>query len=198
MYAKLHNNACAFLLKGLTISVKCTASLHPFAKDANDVALYSRVSIESVLYKRESISKLSYMFNISKMKGEMNMIYFKSISEVNVNDYDEVWFIVRSNKNIRHIGKWVPALSPSKELFFDYLSWKKTGKWNKDMFENVYRPRFIKEILNNEVALNNLNYLYAVGKEKDICLVCYCKDERLCHRSIIKQILIDKGCNWIK
>ena len=54
MYAKLHNNAYAFLLKGLTISVKCTASLHPFAKDANGVALYSRVSIESVLYKRAS------------------------------------------------------------------------------------------------------------------------------------------------
>ena len=50
--AKLHNNAYAFLLKGLTISVKCTASLHPFAKDANDVALYSRVGIEGVLYKR--------------------------------------------------------------------------------------------------------------------------------------------------
>ena len=54
MYAKLHNNACAFLLKGLTISVKCTASLHPFAKDTNGVALYNRVSIESVLYKRAS------------------------------------------------------------------------------------------------------------------------------------------------
>ena len=52
IYAKLHNNAYAFLLKGLTISVKCTASLHPFAKDTNGVALYSRVSIESVLYKR--------------------------------------------------------------------------------------------------------------------------------------------------
>ena len=51
MNAKLHNNACAFLLKGLTISVKCTASLHPFAKDANGVAL-NRVDIEDVLYKR--------------------------------------------------------------------------------------------------------------------------------------------------
>ena len=51
MNAKLHNNAYAFLLKGLTISVKCTASLHPFAKDANGVAL-NRVDIEGVLYKR--------------------------------------------------------------------------------------------------------------------------------------------------
>lgn len=61
MYAKLHNNAYAFLLKGLTISVKCTASLHPFAKYANGVALYSRVGIEGVLYKRASVSELYYL-----------------------------------------------------------------------------------------------------------------------------------------
>lgn len=60
MNAKLHNNACAFLLKGLTISVKCTASLHPFAKDANGVAL-NRVDIEGVLYKRANVSELSYL-----------------------------------------------------------------------------------------------------------------------------------------
>lgn len=125
------------------------------------------------------------------------MISFKSLNEVVVKDYDEVWFIVRSNKGIRSQMKWVPALSPSKELFFRYLSYKKAYVWNKDIFERIYRPQFIEETLANEVALNNLNYLYTVGKEKNICLVCYCTDEQLCHRSIIKEMLLDKGCTWI-
>ena len=67
MYAKLHNNAYAFLLKGLTISVKCTASLHPFAKDANGVAL-NRVSIESVLYKRASYKLTHPLHNNGYLK----------------------------------------------------------------------------------------------------------------------------------
>ena len=67
MSAKLHNNAYAFLLKGLTISVKCTASLHPFAKYANGVALYNRVGIEGVLYKRASYKLTHPIHNHDKL-----------------------------------------------------------------------------------------------------------------------------------
>lgn len=113
---------------------------------------------------------------------------FKDIST----KYDEVWLIVRSLKTERipqiNIPIFhVPALSPSPELFRCYLSWRKQGLWDKNTFENSYKPRFLHEMQSAE-AKGYLQLLRERSATKNILLACFCEDETLCHRSLVYQL----------
>lgn len=118
------------------------------------------------------------------------MITIQHISQVNYADYDEVWAIVRSlkysNSHIRH----VPELSPSWALFKQYLRLREEGRWDENTFHRVYVPQFLKEMRGKkQQAL--LNELFSTTKR--ICLVCFCMEEELCHRSIIGGMLQGAG-----
>lgn len=115
---------------------------------------------------------------------------FKDISD----KYDEVWLIVRSLKSVPNCNVpiyHVPALSPSPELFQCYLSWRDAGMWNKDMFERRYKPMFLKEMEQPE-AIGMLKILRERAEDKHILLVCYCKDEEMCHRSLVYQLALQQ------
>ena len=125
------------------------------------------------------------------------MIYIKSIRNVKYDDHDEVWAIVRKwkdrdNANIKH----VPELSPSCQLLNEYLNARDNGNFGERYFQTSYVPTFINEIFNNKNARTRLNELVKLDKAgKNICLVCFCQDESLCHRSIIAGLLMGCGCN---
>ena len=118
------------------------------------------------------------------------MVTICQISQVNYGEYDEVWAIVRSlkygNPRIRH----VPELSPSWGLFEMYMRLKKDGNWNEDKFRRLYVPQFLKEMRGKEQQ-KLMNELFATKKR--ICLVCFCQEEELCHRSIIGGMLQGAG-----
>lgn len=118
------------------------------------------------------------------------MVTICQLSQVNYADYDEVWAIVRSlkygNPRLRH----VPELSPSWALFKQYMRLREEGKWNEDTFHKIYVPQFLKEMQGKEQQ-NLLNELFATNKH--ICLVCFCSEEELCHRSIIGGMLQGAG-----
>lgn len=122
------------------------------------------------------------------------MITITNIRNANPS-FDETWAIVRSMK---HKSKWikqVPDLSPTTDLFFTYRSLLLTGKWNQQTFDKIYTPRFITDLKRNTVAKQCLEYLYNADQSgKHICLVCFCANEALCHRSIIAGILAGSGC----
>lgn len=125
------------------------------------------------------------------------MIRITSIRGIKDDTYDEIWAIVRSMKSQSNTIKQVIALAPSENLFHKYLTLKKEHVWNKQMFDNVYVPQFMSEMF-NKISSDALNYLYAQDKMgKKICLVCFCPDEKLCHRSIIAGLLQGTGCNVI-
>ena len=113
---------------------------------------------------------------------------FKDMNE----EYDEIWIIVRSLKSIPYIPNTqvfhVPALSPSPDLFNKYLAWRDNDEWNEDTFQNKYVPQFLYEMHSDE-AQQALNTLIEHGKTNKILLVCYCKDESMCHRSIVMGII---------
>ena len=121
------------------------------------------------------------------------MLFTGSISNMDASKYDEVWVCVRSLGNVKTGGNvyHVPQLSPSKELFLAYLSWKKQGIWSKEQFDNVYTPQFLKEMESPE-ARSYLNLLKEKIKTKDIYVCCFCDDESLCHRSLIRRLLLMK------
>lgn len=122
------------------------------------------------------------------------MIYIKNIRQMS-SEYDENWLIVRSCKTVPNNSKQVMDLSPSTQLFYNYLNAKNAGNFNANWFAEHYVPQFIQDIkyYPNSVAL--LAELYELSKIKDIALYCFCPDETLCHRSIIAGILLGSGAD---
>ena len=135
---------------------------------------------------------------IAYTKEVICMLYTGSISNMDASKYDEVWVCVRSLGNVKTGGNiyHVPQLSPSKDLFYSYLSWKKHGVWNEQQFDTVYTPRFLKE-MESSVARDRLALLKEKCKTKDILVVCFCDNERTCHRSLIRR-LIEGGVRMTK
>ena len=125
------------------------------------------------------------------------MIDIKRISDVKYDNYDEVWAIVRSLKTKSSKLKQVTALSPSLDLFFKYRNLVKSNNWSKKSFDEIYVPQFLKELKSgNEKGFEFLNELYRLDKAgKKICLVCFCTEESMCHRSIVAGLLQGAGCN---
>lgn len=120
------------------------------------------------------------------------MLETGTFRDIDIEKYDEIWLVVRSLKamprnpkqNIIH----VPVLSPSLKLFFDFNNWKKQGKWTQEQFNQIYTPRFLKEMLQPKQRMV-LNDLAEKSKSKDILITCYCTNECMCHRSLIKKIV---------
>lgn len=121
------------------------------------------------------------------------MLYTGCFKDIDPKKYDEIWIIVRQLKavprnplgNIKHVR----VLSPSSRLLYDTLEMKKQGRWNKDVFDNNYAPRFMREMLESPAAMIELRKLATLSETKDILMVCYCPDEGLCHRSLVKKII---------
>ena len=82
-----------------------------------------------------------------------------------------------------------PGAVPFLALFKKYLQLRDTGKWNADAFRSIYVPTFLKEMSGIEPK-RKLSELIELDRQgKRICLICFCHDETLCHRSIIAGIL---------
>ena len=106
--------------------------------------------------------------------------------------YDEVWAVVRSIKNAPEGFRQVREPSPSWELFQEYRGLQARGEWGKEAFDDRYVPRFLEE-MKGPAARKILDVLISKGSQgKHVCICCFCKDERLCHRSILAGILQGK------
>lgn len=122
------------------------------------------------------------------------MLYTGSIRDIDKTKYDEIWIIVRSLGDVPTGGNvyHVPQLSPSYNLFYDYRNWVKQGVWCKKQFDDVYKPRFLEE-MKSDTAQQYLNLLRESCKTKDILICCFCSDESMCHRSIVKELVEGKN-----
>lgn len=133
------------------------------------------------------------------------MIRITSIRRCHIVDYDNIYLIVRSiasleksKSSILTHATHVPELSPSRELFYRYLDWSKSGCWDQNKFDNEYKPTFLNELNNDPNAAAWLEKLAADDRAgKKIALLCFCPNENLCHRIIIGDILKEKGCNVV-
>ena len=121
------------------------------------------------------------------------MIKIGCISQINLDDYDEVWWIVRSPQKEPENEKHVPELSPSRELFKEYRHVYHAGRFNEEYFQTVYGPQYLRELAVNKQAMRMLNSLHEESSRKNIILCCYCESELLCHRSIVAGILLGMG-----
>jgi uncharacterized protein YeaO (DUF488 family) len=82
---------------------------------------------------------------------------------------------------------WLPELAPSPEL----LAWATAEplagrRW--DQFARRYRREMQAPAARHLIAL-----LAALSQEASFAVGCYCADEARCHRSLLRQLLLDSG-----
>lgn len=131
------------------------------------------------------------------------MIYTMSITDCDTTKYDKIYLIVRSILpliNSKHpilkVAEQLDALSPSLDLFLRYRKWEKEGTWGIEKFNSQYAPFFLEDMENNFFAQLALKDLISES-DKEIALLCYCKDKNTCHRSLIGKLLKERGCEVI-
>jgi uncharacterized protein YeaO (DUF488 family) len=81
---------------------------------------------------------------------------------------------------------WYPNLSPSAELVRDALAAADERAWA------AFRRKFKKEMSAPDRS-RELDVLAALSHQTNFSLGCYCKDEARCHRSILRELLVDRG-----
>jgi len=86
-----------------------------------------------------------------------------------------------------YFDAWLPELSPSAPLVSFALSKPFTpARWA------AYARRYRGE-MRRPAAERLLAVLAALSRQTNFSVGCYCEEESHCHRSLLKQILIEKG-----
>jgi uncharacterized protein YeaO (DUF488 family) len=83
---------------------------------------------------------------------------------------------------------WLPALAPSATTVKQALSARSEREWQ----------RFVKEYRSEMAATHTrtlLDVLAALSHQINFSVGCYCAEESRCHRSILRQLLIDHGAH---
>ena len=80
---------------------------------------------------------------------------------------------------------WFPNLAPSERLL------KETRPEDEQSWR-AFRRRFLTEMKVPE-ARRDLDLLAALSHQTDFAVGCYCEDESRCHRSILRELLAQRG-----
>ena len=81
---------------------------------------------------------------------------------------------------------WLPQLAPSAELVARALSAKNEREWSG--FVKAYR----REMSEHDAA-RLLDLLAAMSASTTFSVGCYCEDEARCHRSVLRELLKERG-----
>lgn len=82
---------------------------------------------------------------------------------------------------------WLSELAPSAPL----VSWALSEPWTPKRWA-LYRKRYLREMA-KPPAQRLLALLAALSSQTNFSVGCYCEDESVCHRSILKKLLADAG-----
>jgi hypothetical protein len=96
------------------------------------------------------------------------MVTITRISNVNYDDYDEVWAIVRFLKYGNPRLKHVPEIAPSWSLFKTYMELRKSGQWNEETFKSVYVPQFLKEMRGKKLMAKGYDDQYYDERDENL------------------------------
>jgi uncharacterized protein YeaO (DUF488 family) len=81
---------------------------------------------------------------------------------------------------------WYPILSPSEATVKLGLKAESERDWQ------AFAKRYRKEMGGAE-ASRALDLLAALSREADFSVGCYCEDEARCHRSVLRELLKERG-----
>ncbi len=81
---------------------------------------------------------------------------------------------------------WFPTLAPSVETMKIGQAAVSPAQWSA--FARKYKAEMVAP-----AAKHDLQLLAALSHTTDFSVGCYCQDEKRCHRSILKQLLVENG-----
>ena len=85
---------------------------------------------------------------------------------------------------------WFPVVAPGAGLIRDFKSEGLNEKsWAR------FKRRYIIEMKKNAEARGAIKLLSEVARKTPVSIGCYCRDERFCHRSILKELIEEAAEN---
>ena len=81
---------------------------------------------------------------------------------------------------------WLPTLAPSAQAVKSALASTTPAEWRR--FTQRYRSE-----MSQPEAKHALELLAALSHATNFSVGCYCEDESRCHRSILRQLLVENG-----
>lgn len=86
---------------------------------------------------------------------------------------------------------WFPNLSPSPELVHEALAASDDRAWKA--FAHKFRAEMKEPDRSRELDL-----LAALSHDTNLSIGCYCEDENRCHRSVLRELLAERGADVAK
>lgn len=81
---------------------------------------------------------------------------------------------------------WLPSLAPSEELL-------KAGQLAKDGRDWLSFVKRYRSEMNRPENSPVLDLLAALSHQTNFSVGCYCSEEQRCHRSVLRQLLAERG-----
>lgn len=82
---------------------------------------------------------------------------------------------------------WLPDLAPSAQL----VSWALADPWTDERWKR-YRREYLREMKQPSVQ-RLLQVLAALSQNSNFSVGCYCENESRCHRSLLRELLVEAG-----
>ena len=87
---------------------------------------------------------------------------------------------------------WLPTLAPSEPLLKEALATHDAKATHSERAWRAFERRYRAEMKRPEAA-HLLDVLAALSHQTNFSVGCYCADESLCHRSILRKLLAERG-----
>ncbi len=81
---------------------------------------------------------------------------------------------------------WYPVLSPSPELFARARAARTPVEWSAFL-------RSFRSEMSEAAPRHSLDLLAALSRHAQLSVGCYCEDESRCHRSVLRELLAERG-----
>ena len=84
---------------------------------------------------------------------------------------------------------WLPELAPPADM----VSWALSEPWTDKRWA-TYARRYRAQ-MSTPAARHLIELLASMSKQTNLSVGCYCEDESRCHRSVLRELLIDAGAD---
>lgn len=88
---------------------------------------------------------------------------------------------------LNYYDVWLPELAPSQK----WVSWALSQPWTDARWKK-YARNYRREMSAPE-RQRLLDLLAALSRSTSLSVGCYCENENRCHRSLLRELLRDKG-----
>ena len=84
---------------------------------------------------------------------------------------------------------WLPELAPPADM----VSWALSEPWTDKRWATCARR--YRAQMSTPAARHLIELLASMSKQTNLSVGCYCEDESRCHRSVLRELLIDAGAD---